>query len=124
MRLKLKFCMISEIILIHEKRINTIPTRSIKGKSGQYSRKIIEKTKEPIPATNALLAVAFFQNNPNRKITTIPGVKNPVNSWINWNACEKFPSRGFAIIIAMTIEVSPATRPIVTSLLSSTLVFI
>ena len=61
-------------------RINTIPTRSIKGKSGQYSRKIIEKTKEPIPATNALLAVAFFQNNPNRKITTIPGVKNPVNS--------------------------------------------
>tara|TARA_R110002095_G_scaffold184882_1_gene162098 strand:- start:40 stop:375 length:336 start_codon:yes stop_codon:yes gene_type:complete len=59
---------------------NTMPTRSRKGISGHNWRITTEKIKDPIPATSALFAVAFFQNNPSIKITTIPGVKKPVNS--------------------------------------------
>ena len=69
-------------IMKHENRhiTNTRLTRSMKGKSGQNNLSTIEKTAEPIAADNAPSDVVFDQNIPITKITTIPGVKKPVNS--------------------------------------------
>jgi hypothetical protein len=59
---------------------NTSPTRFMKGSSGQTNLKSRDSTAEPIAAVIALAVVARFQNIPSTKITTMPGVKNPVNS--------------------------------------------
>jgi hypothetical protein len=37
-----------------------------------------DKIKDIIAATKTLKVVAFFQNKATKKITKIPGVKNPV----------------------------------------------
>ena len=47
-----------------------------------------------------------FQNNPNRNSARIPGLTNPVYSWMYWNICPTLPSNG-AIRQAM-MRKSPA----------------
>ena len=45
-----------------------------------------DRTTEPMAAVRAPASEARFQNRPSMKMTTMPGVKKPVNSWMNWNA--------------------------------------
>lgn len=59
---------------------NTKPTLSINGNSGQSILNKIEKTAEPRAAAKAPIELALDQNIPIKKITTMPGVKKPVNS--------------------------------------------
>jgi hypothetical protein len=59
---------------------NTRPTLSINGNSGQNTLSSTEKRAEPIAANKAPSALVRFQNMPSKKITTMPGVKKPVNS--------------------------------------------
>ena len=42
----------------------------------------------------AAVAVVRAQNRPSRKITQMPGVKKPVNSWMYWKPWSKLPSNG------------------------------
>lgn len=60
--------------------MNTKPTLSIKGMVGKAILNVKDSTAEPIAADIAPTAFIFFQNIPRTKSTTIPGVKNPVNS--------------------------------------------
>ena len=50
----------------------------MKGYSGKKRNLNRDKIKDMIAATKTLKVVAFFQNKATRKITKIPGVKNPV----------------------------------------------
>ena len=62
-------------------------------------------------AASAPAAVQRSQNMPSRKITQMPGVKNPVNSWMYWNAWSKLPSSGLAMMIAMISATTAVMRP-------------
>src|ERR1700689_2991523 len=79
---------------------NTNPTRSMKGSEGQASLKTKDRTAEAMAAANAPVAVQRDQNIPSRNMTQMPGVKNPVNSRMYWNAWAKLPSSGLARIMA------------------------
>ena len=59
---------------------NTKPTRSMNGNYGHTILNRNDNTTEPTAAAKAPAAVVFFQNIPSKKITTIQGVKNQVNS--------------------------------------------
>ena len=61
---------------------NTTPTLSIKGKEGKAILNNIDNAAEPTAAVIAPAEFIVFQNMPSKKITTIPGVKKPVNSCI------------------------------------------
>ena len=61
--------------------------------------------------TSAPATVQRFQNMPSRKITQMPGVKNPVNSWMYWNAWSKLPSSGRAVSIALMSATAAVMRP-------------
>ena len=50
----------------------------MKGYSGKTRKINKDKIKDMIAATKTLKVVAFFQNKATKKITKIPGVKNPV----------------------------------------------
>ena len=71
----------------------------------------MDRANEPIVAASAPASVARFQNRPSRKMTTIPGVKKPVYSWMYWNAWSKLPSSGRAVRIASRIATTAAIRP-------------
>src|SRR5210317_1886687 len=94
---------------------NTMPTRSMNGSSGHASLNVIEKTAEPRAVSSAATEVVFGQKKPSRNKAQTPGVKNPVNSWMYWNAWGKLPSNGLARIIAITIADKLAMRPVRTS---------
>jgi phosphoribosylanthranilate isomerase len=48
------------------------------GYSGKKRKIDKDKIRDVIAATRTLKVVAFFQNKATKKITKIPGVKNPV----------------------------------------------
>ena len=54
--------------------------RSKNGNAGQTNLNASDARNDPIAAANAPFGVVRFQNIPSKKITTIPGVKNPVYS--------------------------------------------
>ena len=66
-------------------------------------------------AVRAPASDARFQNRPSMKMTTMPGVKKPVNSWMNWKAWSNPPSRGRAVRMPMITAATAAMRPTVTS---------
>jgi SSS family solute:Na+ symporter len=55
-----------------------------------------ESPTEVTAATIAPGSFARFQNRPRRKMTVIPGVKKPLNSWMYWNACSELPTSAFS----------------------------
>src|SRR5262245_4422330 len=83
----------------------------MKGSDGQVKYSTVERTAEEMAATRAAVAVQRGQNRPSRKMTQIPGVKKPVNSWMYWKACVKLPSSGLAANAAVTSATAAAIRP-------------
>ena len=65
---------------------NTQPMRSMNGSCGSQVLNAYDSSTEPAAAAIAPASLARFQNRPSRKITVMPGVKKPVNSWMNWKA--------------------------------------
>ena len=85
------------------------------GIPGVHSFNPQDSSTEATAAEIAPGSLARFQNSPSRKITVIPGVKKPVNSWMNWNACSLDPTSGRAVRMAIAIAATAAIRPIRTS---------
>ena len=83
----------------------------MKGSDGQANFNTTDRTAEAMAATRAAAAVQRSQNMPSRKITQMPGVKKPVNSWMYWNAWSKLPSSGLAVTIAMTSATTAVQPP-------------
>jgi hypothetical protein len=74
------------IIIISEVSRKHRPILSINGISENQTLNIIDKGSETITPTTAAVEDVLFQNKPRIKIASIPGLINPVNSCINWNA--------------------------------------
>ena len=83
----------------------------MKGRSGMPSLKPSDRTAEPMAAVRAAAALVRFQNMPRRKMTTMPGVKKPVNSWMYWKACSNPPRRGGAAATPMAVAAMAPRRP-------------
>ena len=99
---------------------NTIAILCMNGKSGANKKIKNDKTNDVIAAISTLKVVALFQKRAIRKITRIPGVKNPVKFWIYWNADSMLPNRGFAQITAIKTLIQATFLPIFTKDASDT----
>ena len=66
---------------------------------------------EAITPITAALAVVFFQNRPIRKTARMPGLTNPVYSWMYWKiwAC---PASNGAMRLATTKATAAVVRPV------------
>ena len=90
---------------------NTTAMRSMNGSSGHRALIATDRANEPMVAASAPASAARFQNRPSRKITTIPGAKKPVYSWMYWKAWSNWPRSGRAARIASRIATTAAIRP-------------
>ena len=99
---------------------NTIAILCMNGKSGANKKIKNDKTNDVSAAISTLKVVALFQKRAIRKITRIPGVKNPVKFWIYWNADSMLPNRGFAQMTAIKRLIQATFLPIFTKDASDT----